>query len=60
MSNEEEENFREWLKDLPVRTLTDELVESILFRLDLVLDEAYENGVNSAKREMKEFIEGRM
>jgi hypothetical protein len=60
MSNEEEENFREWLKDLPVSTITDELIKSILIRLDGVLDEAYENGVNAAKKEMKEFLEGRM
>ena len=60
MSNEELDDFKQWFESLPLQTLTQELKYDILNALELVLDEAYVNGVNAAKREMKEFLEGRM
>ena len=54
------ENFKCWIKDLPLQTLTDELKDTILNRLELVLDEVFENGIKSTKRDIIEFIETRM
>ena len=58
MSNEKEFELKEWIQDLPI--INQELIKSTLIRLEWALDEAYKNGVEAAKREIKKFIDGRM
>lgn len=40
------EDFEEWLINLPLQTLTDELKEDILQKVDEVLDDIKTDGMN--------------
>lgn len=43
------EKLLEWLENLDVQTLTDELKKDIIEQIEIVVDEAYEDGYNKAK-----------
>lgn len=45
------EEFENWLESLPIQTLTNELKEEILYRINHVTQEAYSDGRISAFEE---------
>lgn len=51
------EDFEQWLNDLDLQTLTDELKSEILERVQVVYEDAYGEGYHEAKHNMFNALE---
>jgi len=53
-------NFENWLEDLDIQTLTDELKKEILERVEDACTDAYNEGYSEAKHEIIDHITYKM
>jgi hypothetical protein len=51
------EDFERWLNDLDLQTLTDELKEEIIERVQIVHEDAYGEGFGDAKGNMLDYLD---
>ena len=51
------ENFIDWLDDLDIQTLTDELKKEILERVEVLVQDAYGDGYFEAKDNMLNYLD---
>jgi hypothetical protein len=49
--------FENWLEDLDIQTLTDELKKEILERLEDACKDAYDEGYSEAKDDMLNYLD---
>jgi len=54
------EDFENWLEELDIQTLTDELKKEILERVEDACTDAYGEGYSEAKHEIIEHITNKM
>jgi hypothetical protein len=65
MNIENIEDFKEWLEDLDIQTLTQELKDEILTSVEILVlnsgedrfNEGLEEGIETAKKAIKNFLE---
>lgn len=50
------ENFERWLNDLDLQTLTDELKQEIIERVQIVYEDAYGEGFGDARGNMLDYL----
>lgn len=50
------EDFEQWLNDLDLQTLTDELKEDIIEKMQTVHEDAYSEGYRDAKENMLDYL----
>jgi hypothetical protein len=52
--------FENWLKDLATQTLTDELKDEILEKVDSLIEKNWDESYEAAKQDIVEYITNRM